>query len=60
MCWPPPSLLQHLREQFDAAAPAFASLMAAYPDYFKPEWFAWGAFLWAAELWYAYGIQVSE
>ncbi|KXZ49282.1 hypothetical protein GPECTOR_22g876 [Gonium pectorale] len=50
---------QHLRESFTSSGPAFASLLAAYPDYFKPEWFSWEAYLWAAELWYSYGIQIQ-
>ncbi|GFR47497.1 hypothetical protein Agub_g9226, partial [Astrephomene gubernaculifera] len=50
---------QHLRDSWTSCAPAFTSLLAAYPDYFRPEWFSWEAFLWAAELWYSYGIQVQ-
>jgi hypothetical protein len=35
------------------------TLLAAYPDYFKQEWFTPEAYLWAVELWYAYAIQVN-
>lgn len=53
-------LVQHLREAFDASAPAFASLLQAYPSYFQPDWFSFESYLWAAELWYSYGIQVRR
>jgi hypothetical protein len=48
----------HLRTQFDALAPVFKTLLAAYGQHLRAEWFTWAAFVWAAELWYAYAIQV--
>ncbi len=51
--------VQHLREAFEDTSNVFEVLLKAYPDYFQPHWFGWGAYVWAAELWYAYAIQAS-
>jgi hypothetical protein len=50
----------HLKRDFDAMAPVFETLLRAYGQHLKAEWFGWEAFAWAAELWYAYSIQVRS
>lgn len=49
---------KHMRQQFDQLQPIFQTLLGAYGQFLKAEWFSYQAFLWAAELWYAYAIQV--
>jgi hypothetical protein len=47
-----------VREAYQELKPVLETLVLAYPQYLKPEYFTLEAYLWAVELWYAYAMQV--
>jgi len=49
----------HLRKQYAATRPILDILLEAYPQYLRPEWFAYEKYVWSAELFYSYAFEIE-
>jgi histone-lysine N-methyltransferase SETD3 len=50
---------KHIQDQYNACAPLFEVLVAAYPTYLTSDMFTYTRYAWAVELWYSYAFEIE-